>query len=236
MKQKIKRFFQTDDLYKENIATYTKVDGIIAVVYYIIFMITYFIMGRVYAEKRIYLGIICNISLAVLCIIIVWLRNQKISTLGFNYRKIKQSVIFGVILGTLIVLTNNVLPGITSGYHLNQLTQILNNTFYYFIIIAFVEEIAFRGFIQTRIYGLIKNEIIAIITVSLMFSLMHIPFQMAMSGTTILSFLSSNVTWLILLFFWHIIFNFLHRKYNCIFTNTIFHGFLDWGNSLFVSP
>jgi membrane protease YdiL (CAAX protease family) len=234
MKQQIKRIFQTDDLYKENISTYTKVDGIIAIVYYLIFMITYFIMGRVYAEYKIYLGIICNISIVILCIIIIWLRNQKISTLGLNFRKMKQSIILGVILGILLVLTNNVLPSITSGCHLNKITQILYNAFYYFIIIAFVEEIAFRGFIQTRIYGLIKNEIIAIITVSLMFSLMHIPFQMAMAGTTILSFISSNVVWLILLFFWHIIFNFLHKKYNCLFANTIFHGFMDWGNNLFV--
>lgn len=230
----IKRFFKTDDTYKENIIKYTKVDGIIAVVYYLIFMITYYNMGRVYVEKKIYLGIICNISLAILCIIIIWLRNQTISTLGLTFRKMKQSIILGVIFGTLFVLTNNVIPSITSRCQLNQITQILNNAFYYFFIIAFVEEIAFRGFIQTRIYGLIKNEIIAIFTVSIMFSLMHIPFQMAMADTTFLSFISNNVVWLILLFFWHIIFNFLHKKYNNIFANTIFHGFMDWGNSLFV--
>jgi membrane protease YdiL (CAAX protease family) len=191
-------------------------------------------MGRVYVEKKIYLGIICNIGIAILCIIIIRLRNQKISTLGLTFKKVKQSITLGMILGTLIVFANNVIPSITSGCSLNQLTQIFYNAFYYFIIIAFVEEIAFRGFIQTRIYGLIKNDILAIITVSLMFSLMHIPFQMAMADTAILSFISGNVTWLILLFFWHIIFNFLHKKYNCIFTNTIFHGFMDWGNSLFI--
>jgi len=65
MKLRIKRFFQTDDTYKENITKYTKVDGIIAVVYYLIFMITYYSMGRVYVEKKIYLGITCNIGLAI---------------------------------------------------------------------------------------------------------------------------------------------------------------------------
>lgn len=234
MKQQIKRFFQTDDTYKEDITKYTKVDGIIAVVYYLLFMIAYYIMGRVYAEKQIYLGITFNIGLAVLCIMIVLLRKQKIGTLGLTFKKMKQAVILGVVLGVLIVLTNNVIPGITTECQFNQITKILFDTFYYFVIIAFVEEIAFRGFIQTRIYGLIKNDFIAIIVVSLMFSLMHIPFQMALADTNIPSFISTNVAWLILLFLWHIIFNFLHRKYNCIFTNTIFHGFMDWGNNLFV--
>jgi len=234
MKLKIKRFFQIDDTYKENITKYTTVDGIIAVIYYLIFMITYYSMGRVYAEKQIYLGITCNIGLAILCILIVLIRKQKIGTLGLTFKKMKQAIILGIVLGVLIVLINNVIPAISSGCQFNQITKILHDIFYYFIIIAFVEEIAFRGFIQTRIYGLIKNDMIAIIVVSLMFSFMHIPFQMALTGANIPSFISSNVTWLILLFLWHIIFNFLHRKYNCIITNTIFHGFMDLGNNLFV--
>jgi membrane protease YdiL (CAAX protease family) len=172
--------------------------------------------------------------MAILCIVITWLRKQKISTLGLNFKKAKQSIVLGTILGILIVLINNVIPGIISGCHLNQFSQLLYKAFYYFIIIAFVEEITFRGFIQTRIHGLIKNKNMAIIIVALMFSLMHIPFQMAIANTTMLSFVANNAVWLILLFFWHIVFNFLHKKYNCILTNTIFHGFGDWGNVWFV--
>lgn len=234
MRQKIKRFFKTDEAYNDDLKKYTKTDGMIAILYYLVFMITYYLMGRVYAEKQIYLGIVCNIGLAILSILLVLIRKQKLRTLGLTLRKQKQAVIFGTVLGLILVFVNNVIPAILSGSQFTRISNLLYNTFYYFIIIAFVEEIAFRGFIQTRIYGLIKNDLIAVIVVSLMFSFMHIPFQMALSATNLVTFLANNVIWLLLLLLWHIIFNFLHRKNNNIITNTIFHGFMDWGSSLFL--
>ncbi len=229
----IKNFFKTDEVYNEDVAKYTKVDGMFAVGYYIFFLVVYYIMGKIYVEKEIYLGIWCNLGLGILPVIIVKLRNQKLSTLGLSIKKLKKSLVVGTILGLLMVFANNVIPSILSGCHLNQLSKLVYNGFYYFIIIAFVEEIGFRGYIQTRIYGLIKNKFIGIIIVSFMFSFMHIPFQMARADTTFFSFIGSNFVWLIILLFWHIFFNFLHKKYNNIAANTIFHGFMDWGNNLF---
>lgn len=230
----IKKFLKTDEAYNEDVAKYTKVDGMFAVGYYIFFLVVYYIMGKIYVEKEIYLGIWCNLGLGILSVLIVKIRKQKLSTLGLSTKKLKQSFIIGMIFGLLIVIFNNVIPSILLGCHLNQVSKLFYNAFYYFIIIAFVEEIGFRGYIQTRIYGLIKNRFVGIIVVSFMFSFMHIPFQMARADTTFFSFIGSNFIWLIILLFWHIFFNFLHKKYNNILGNTIFHGFMDWGNNLFV--
>lgn len=234
MREKVKNIFRTDVGYKEDTASYTKADGILALLYYLIFLIVYYCMGRIYLTNHLYLGIACNIGLAVLCVIFVLLRKQNIKSVGISLRKAKQAVILGSILGICMVLFNNVIPSVMSGYHFNQVNKVLYGIFYYFIIIAFAEEIAFRGYIQTRIYGLIKKDSAAVIIVGIMFSFMHIPFQMALAGSNALAFIGGNVVWLILLFFWHILFNFLHRKYNNILTNTIFHGFMDLGNNLFV--
>lgn len=234
MREKVKNCIRTDAEYKEDIAEYTKKDGILALLYYLIFMIAYYCMGRVYSANHLYLGIVCNIGLAALCVIIVLLRKQKIKSLGITFRKAKQAVVLGSVLGICIVLFNNVIPAMMSGLHFTQISKLPYNVFYYLVIIAFAEEIAFRGFIQTRVYGLIKKDSVAVIIVGIMFSLMHIPFQMALTDSNILEFIGGNAVWLILLFFWHILFNFLHRKYNNIFTNTIFHGFMDLGNSLFI--
>ncbi|BCK00660.1 CPBP family intramembrane glutamic endopeptidase [Anaerocolumna chitinilytica] len=234
MREKVKNIFRTDIEYKENTASYTKADGILALLYYLIFLIVYYCMGKIYLANHLYLGIACNIGLAVLCVIFVLLRKQKINSLAISLRKAKQAVILGSILGICMVLFNNVIPAVMSGCHFNQVNKVLYGIFYYFVIIAFAEEIAFRGYIQTRIYGLIKKDSVAVIVVGIMFSFMHIPFQMALAGSNALAFIGGNVVWLILLFFWHILFNFLHRKYNNILTNTIFHGFMDLGNNLFV--
>lgn len=234
MNEKVKKYFSTDNEYKAGITEYTKKDGILSILYYLFCMLTYYFMGRVYLTNHLYLGIVCNMGLMVVCVMIVLLRKQKIQSLGITFRKSKQSFILGSILGICIIFFNNIIPAVLSGYHFIQITKLLYGIFYYFIIIAFVEEIAFRGFIQTRIYGLIKKDSIAVIIVGVMFSLMHIPFQMALTGSNVLEFISGNVVWLILLFMWHILFNFLHRKYSNILTNTIFHGFMDLGSNLFV--
>lgn len=97
-----------------------------------------------------------------------------------------------------------------------------------------MEELAFRGYLQTRMYGLIKRDGLAIIVVAFMFSIMHIPFQMAVNNKNVLEFISGNITLLIFTFIYHVVFNMIHRKYNNIAGNTLFHGFMNWGNNLMV--
>jgi len=231
---KFKSICSSDVEYTKNIKHYTAKDGVIAIGYYIFFMITYYFMGKIYKERQLYIGVPCNLILALVCILIVICRKQKLETIGLTLKNAKKSIILGSILGLIEVIFNNVLPSILSGCNLNGIPTLLYNIFYYFVVIAFVEEIAFRGFIQTRIYGLIKNDIVAVIISAMMFSLMHVPFQMAVANIDGINFILTNVAWLSLLFVWHIVMNFLYRKYNSLFANTIFHGFMDWGNSLFL--
>lgn len=230
----MKNIFAADSSYKEMTRRYTGMDGWIAVGFYVIFMAVYFLIGVVKAKYTIYLGVPANILLAVLCVFIVFLRKQKLSSVGITAVKIKKSLILGFSAGVLLVLFNNILPGVLSGGCLKSIKSILYSLLYYFVVIAFVEEIVFRGFIQTRLYGLIKNEIAAVVTAGLLFSAMHIPYQMAASGKSFPDFMQANYIWLVLLVLWHVVFNFLYRKYNSIWTGTVFHGLMDWGNSLFL--
>jgi uncharacterized protein len=231
---RIKQFFAVDSNYNESTSEYTKTDGIIAVIYYLNLMFSYYFMGRVYVEQGIYLGIICNIVLVVICIGLVLVRRQKINSLGLSYKKLKQSLLLGLVLGLFFILFNNIIPGIAGDYHFAQISKILYNIFYYFVIIAFMEELAFRGYLQTRMYGLIKRDGLATIVVAFMFSIMHIPFQMAVNNKNVLEFISGNITLLIFTFIYHVVFNMIHRKYNNIAGNTLFHGFMNWGNNLMV--
>lgn len=228
------KILASDGGYKEKIRGYKKSDGIIAVVFYVLFMAAYYLTGVVKAEYSLYLGVPVNLLLAALCVGIVLVRKQKLSSVGITAARLKKSLITGCILGVLFVLIGTVLPAVFSGSSLNSVQKIFYNLFYYFVAIAWVEEVVFRGFIQTRLYGIVKNDAAAVIVGALMFSAMHIPYQMAAANTNLIDFILANYIWLLLLIGWHIVFNFLYRKYDTVWTGTVFHGFLDWGGSLFL--
>ncbi len=230
---KIRSFFSVDNHYKEEAKNYTRIDGFICAVYYAIFMITYYFMGKLYLSKKIYLGTGINLLLALICILIVLLRKQKLSSLGITKYKLKSSIILGSFLGILFVVFNGIIPALFSKAELISADMLLYNIFYFFIVIGFVEELIFRGFIQTRLYGIIKNDFLAIIIAGVMFSFMHIPFQMSLVNMSFFQYFSENILQLIIYVVWHVLFNFLYKKYNSIFTGTILHGFVNFSSSLF---
>lgn len=229
----IKSFFITDKSYKEDVLNYVKVDAYIALIFYVFFMIMYYFMGRVYAERQIYLGVWINIILTVICLIIIKVRKQKLSSVGFTMYKMKKSLILGSVLGVMLLITSSILPNLLAGNRMIGVKEFLYNIFYYFIIIGLVEELIFRGYIQTRMYGLINKRTPAILITAVLFMLMHIPFQMGNSNMGLFEFIANNAIWLLITAVWHVVFDFLYRKYNNILAGTIFHGFMNFGNSLF---
>lgn len=234
MLRRLKNIIAPDSCYREMAQEYTVTDGWIAIGFYVAFIVVYFLIGVVKANYGIYLGVPVNLLLTIACILIVLFRKQKLSTIGITALKIKKSLLLGTADGFALVLFGNVLPGLLSGSHLNSVKNSAIGFLYYFVVIALTEEVVFRGFIQTRIYGLIKNDIAAVITVGVLFSAMHIPYQAAASGKGFLEFIQTNSVWLLILVLWHVVFNFLYRKYNSLMADTVFHGFMDWGNSLFL--
>lgn len=229
---KIKSFFSVDYQYKEQVRDYTRTDGVICAVYYVIFMITYYFMGKLYLSKKIYLGVGINLLLASMCILIVLFRKQKLSSLGITKYKLKSSLVLGSFLGIIFLVFNGIIISLFSNSRFSTF-NILYNVFYFFVIIGFVEELIFRGFIQTRIYGIIKNDFWAITLTGIMFSLSHIPFQMSMANMGAYQYFTENKIQFVVFFAWHIILNFLYKKYNSVYTGTVFHGFINLSSSLF---
>ncbi len=229
----IKSFLAIDEKYKSVVNNYGSVDGIYSVVSYVLVMVLYYVMGVVYAEHNLYLGYQINLLLAIVCMTFVFSRRQTMESIGFGKRNLIKSIILGTILSTIIVLINLV-PGLMGGREFQSFSRLGSQFLYYFVIIALVEEIIFRGFIQTRIYGIIKKPVVAILLTSFMFMSMHIPFQMGAAHMDFFTYISNNFVTLIFIFGWHIIFNYLYAKYNSIAAPTIFHAFMDWSNYLFV--
>jgi membrane protease YdiL (CAAX protease family) len=233
MGEKMIGIFKSDENYNEEVKQYNVVDGFLAFGLFILLYVSYYFLGYLYQVKKIYLGELLNIALEIITIVTVKLRGQKISSVGITKYKLKKTVIVGCITGLLLLLTGSLIPGIIQGREWNSPLTILYKIFYFFIIIGFVEELVFRGFIQTRLHGLIQNEIAVTVVTGILFSLMHIPFQMALYNMKTFQYISNNTGTLLLLFFWHIVFAFLYKKFNSIVTGTLFHGFMDMCNGLF---
>lgn len=227
------KFLEINATYKGMIGTYNKKDAIWAFGVYILVMISYYIMGVLYSDKNVYLGYQINVALAVICVIIVLIRKQKLKSIGFDKIEIKKSFVFGIVLALFIFLVDFI-PGYLAGYEMLPLAKLFSNFLYYFFIIALVEEIVFRGFIQTRIYGIIKNPILSILVTAFLFMTMHIPFQMGAAHVGVITYISTYFISLFITFLWHIVFNFMYAKYNSIAAPTIFHAVLDWANYLFI--
>lgn len=79
-----RNLFKTDESYKKQVAEYGKKDAMIAIVVWIVAMVTYYLMGQLHANKGVYIGIYVNILLAILCISLVLLRKEKITAIGFT--------------------------------------------------------------------------------------------------------------------------------------------------------
>lgn len=226
--------FKTDASYLENIKNYNKKDTLTAFGVWLIVMIVYFAMGQLYALKGIYLGTPVNFVLAGLCTGIILLKKEKLSGIGFSRKNAGKSFLLGLVLGVIFVLGNNVILAVITHGKFDSLLNILVKLAYYLFVISFTEEIIFRGFIQPRVYGIFKNSVAAIFAGAIMFMLIHIPFQMGYAHMSLFSYVAGNWITLLFTFFWHIVFNYLYRKYNSIYAPAIFHGLMDWGNYLFI--
>jgi len=232
MDLRIKNIFKTDLTYKEMTEKYETGDGIIAVVFYLFLLLLYLFIGVVLVNKGVYIGIPANILLIIMCIIIVLVRKQNVATIGLTLKNIGKSSLYGLVFGLLMSLIN-IIPAIVAKTEIIGIGSALYNIFYYFIIIGFSEEIVFRGFIQTRLYGLIRSDVLATIIGGVMFGVMHVPFQMYNHNVDLITFLQKNYWMVLTPFLLHFLMNFLYRKFNSIAAPTIFHGILNFTGNLF---
>jgi membrane protease YdiL (CAAX protease family) len=225
--------FKTDDSYRREVIKYGKADGILAIAVFILVMIAYYWMGALQANRNIYLGVPVNLFFIALCIVLALLKKEGLCSLGFKKKHAKASALLGLAVGLMMVIGNGAVS-LASGASFAPIGLIVSRFFYYLVVISLMEEVVFRGYIQSRIFGLVRSNWAATLLGAVLFMLMHIPYQMGAAGMDLISFTQNNWLWLVLVFLWHFVFTYLFRKYNSIYAPTLFHALMDWGNILFV--
>jgi membrane protease YdiL (CAAX protease family) len=165
--------------------------------------------------------------------IIIKLRKQNIKSLGLKNYKIIKSVFLGIIF-SIPFITPSIINAVNQGRKVLSLSNLIWLFLYFLIEIAFAEELGFRGFIQTRIQGLIKVKWLSIIVVGIMFALMHIPFQMLKANMPISKFIINDSLHLATTCVIHIYLVYLYTRDNNIISTTISHTLIDFIPSIFM--
>jgi len=219
-------------------------DGVLALGYYVYLMMITFLFGYImfrtmllyeaskYIPNDQLLRITVDMLMSLLQLLplffILWLRGQPLSSVGFMKRKLIRSIGIGCVAAIpfLVKPIYSLLNGSTS-FKLS-FWGILIQLFYNLVLIALVEEILFRGYIQSRLLDLVNHKMIALFIGSLMFSILHIPFQMFRHGMGLLEFLAYDWPHLLFAGFMHLFFAFIYSLTKNIAAPTVVHGLLDF--------
>ena len=213
--------------YNDNLKKYDKKDGMLAILLFAIIIALYALLGFLYKNNSFIkdnikvMGCFLNLLLIIVTILFVKMRKQKLDTIGLKGRW-KLSIILGGAL-SLFYFYCNCLDHLIHGEKLISITSILFSILY-FLLVAVCEEFVFRGFIGTRLNGLIKNKYIVIIVTGLLFVVMHFPYRMIVANMLLSDF---DIGWLINLFIFHLIMNFIYMKTNSIYGSIIPHWISD---------
>ena len=213
--------------YNDNLKKYDKKDGMLAILLFVIIIIMYASVGILYKNNSFIkdnikiIGCLFNLLLIIVTILFVKLRKQRLETIGLKGRW-KLSIILGGIL-SLFYFYCNCLNHLINGEKLISITSILF-LMIYFLLVSVCEELVFRGYIGTRLNGLIKNKYIVIIVTGILFVVMHFPYRMIAANMSLTDF---DIVWLINLFIFHLIMNFIYMKTNSIYGSIIPHWISD---------
>ncbi|MNW39343.1 CAAX amino terminal protease self- immunity [compost metagenome] len=231
---------------QEALQVLTKRDGWAAILYYLYSMIFLFMFGVIMFRTQLisdFANLFTNpffarITLDLLTMIIQFLpifiylliRKQSLRTVGlkFNGTDFGKSLIIGILCSLPFILPQlvNFFLGHITFQH--STPELIYKFLYFLITIAFVEEIGFRGFIQTRIFSLIRNKYVGILFVGFLFAIMHIPFQMFQAKMGLLDFIMYDYIHLLITWVLHMFFVYLYTRNNDLVAPVIAHTLINF--------
>jgi membrane protease YdiL (CAAX protease family) len=238
--ERIKSCFSTnEDDYIQMAKKYNKFDGLLALFVALAWLLSIYVAINIYSKlplRGVGIGnLVITLVMVSLTFILLRLRKQTLSSVGLTTKKIIPSAVTGLVFGIIIFFLRigfsvrhgeSILGAVSVG-------NVAYSLFFYFILIAFTEELTFRAFMQTRIYAIIKSKFFAVITVGIIFAFLHIvtgPITATVLSNSYnehVQVFSLNFLTIIYLVLAHILLNLLYRKFNSVVGPVILHGFVN---------
>ena len=226
--------------YTDDVTQYTKRDAVHALlfaVYVSLLTLGFSVSVTVFARSGIegQFGVVLMLPALLPLLFIVKKKGQSLHSLGLRFLNWKKAVGVGLFfVAILMMLFGGLLPGLLAGWQF-QSGWVIAWLVVYTLAMAFWEDVIFIGYIQTRIYGLIKKDKIAVLAVGLIFAVIHYPLvivvNILMGGGFGFAF------WINLMvqqtFFWllmHILLNAVFRCFRSIIPVTMLHFAVNFSN------
>ena len=184
--------------YVQQTKKYNKNDAILAFALYILMSLVLLLIGKIFVQKNLNLtetdifkitGIYSLIFIGLVFMICL-VRKQKLFTVGFSMNQAKKSLIIGMVFLMVTASLFSIWFAITDPTIRTDYKIIAMRSIYFLIFIGFTEELVFRGYIGTRLYGYFANKQNSIAIVGIMFSLMHIPFHMTIAQINFIEYIA----------------------------------------------
>lgn len=212
--KKIKSIFSVPDSYIHKIENYSMVDAAMAVGLFFLYCLAMIFSGLIVNFVSNFamtvIGGVINICFVWVVIGLLFLRKQGIETIGLKSGNIRLSLIMGTVLAAILFFCNCLSNVIFEGQQFVSIDKIVINILYYYAV-GLCEEVIFRGYIGTRLCGLIKNVYVVTVLTGLLFVLMHFPFRMIAYHMTFMG-LATNFSYMTDLFVTHMILSFIYIK------------------------
>ena len=165
--------------------------------------------------------------------IIIKIRKQSIRSIGIKTNKIFKSIFLGIIF-SIPYLISPIISAVNQGKGILDCKSLIWTFMYIFFENAFTEEIIFRGFIQTRIQGMIRSKWLSIVVVGIMFALLHMPFRIIKSGVPLGKCIINNKIALASNCVLHIYLVYLYTRDNNIISSTVTHTLINLVQVIFI--
>lgn len=213
--------------YEELLKRYSLKDGIKALVLFTCSMLLTVMLGfsfltNISSEILTSFQVLINFIEIIICLIFLWVSKESLKTIGFTIANLKKSIgmgIIGAFLLVFILIVNGLIKGTLQFNHLMELPSVI--VILTFIGCAIGEEVVFRGYIQTRILGIIKNRLVGTIICSILFLIIHYPVKWCAWGS--ISFTVIPLFYVICLLLLHFLCDFVYKKTNCLWGAIVLH-------------
>lgn len=180
--------------------------------------------------QRTVLGIIINCCFVGVVLLFLAVKKQGLETVGLKNGNIRLSLILGSVFAAILFFCNCLSNIIFEGQVFVPLKTILIYIIYFFTV-GLCEEVIFRGYILTRLYGIVKNVYIDILLSGIFFVLMHFPFRMVAYDLSFLD-LVTNVPYMTDLFVTGLILSFIRIKSDSLYGAILPHWISDLSYSI----
>jgi len=234
MNVKLRKIFEVPESYIQSVEHYSIKDTAMAMGLFILYCGAMVVSGLVNKYltplERTVSGIIINSCFVGIVLLALAAKKQGLKTVGLKNGNIKLSLIMGIALSAISFFCNCLSNIIFEGQVFVPFKTILIYIIYYFTV-GLCEEVIFRGYILTRLYGIVRNVYIDILLSGVFFVLMHFPFRMVAYNMSFFE-LAANVRYMTDLFVTSLVLSLIRVKSDSLYGAVIPHWISDLSYSI----